>query len=44
MILTWLVKRYDSLYLGERGEQKRETIFFRTCYDLYGQEKLRIVR
>ena len=37
--MTWLVKRYDSVYLGERGEQKRETkILFRTCYDLYGQE------
>ena len=36
--MTWLVKRYDSLYLGERGEQKRETKFFflepvMTCMD-----------
>ena len=26
--MTWLVKRYDSLYLGERGEQKREQKFY----------------
>ena len=36
MILTWLVKRYDNIYLGEGRKQKRETIFLgpiMTCMD-----------